>query len=108
MDFLHKAPSIPQRGLNHSRSFLVQASDNHKISSQGGDGADGDPPLGGRRAEYCELQITTNFSFLRGASHPDEIAFFINAILTIFIYSIFFRSYPDYETIAYRFVQQGG
>ncbi|RYZ26150.1 MAG: PHP domain-containing protein, partial [Chitinophagaceae bacterium] len=22
---------------------------------------------------YCELQITTNFSFLRGASHPDEM-----------------------------------
>ena len=22
---------------------------------------------------YCELQITTNFSFLRGASHPHEI-----------------------------------
>lgn len=22
---------------------------------------------------YCELQVTTNFSFLRGASHPEEI-----------------------------------
>ena len=22
---------------------------------------------------YCELQITTNFSFLRGASHPQEM-----------------------------------
>jgi error-prone DNA polymerase len=24
--------------------------------------------------EYTELQVTTNFSFLRGASHPDELA----------------------------------
>ncbi len=23
---------------------------------------------------YAELQITTNFSFLRGASHPEEMA----------------------------------
>ena len=23
--------------------------------------------------KYAELQITTNFSFLRGASHPDEL-----------------------------------
>ena len=23
---------------------------------------------------YTELQITTNFSFLRGASHPEELA----------------------------------
>ena len=23
--------------------------------------------------QYVELQITTNFSFLRGASHPDEL-----------------------------------
>ena len=25
---------------------------------------------------YAELQITTNFSFLRGASHADELAAF--------------------------------
>ncbi|MBC7936578.1 MAG: PHP domain-containing protein, partial [Rhizobacter sp.] len=23
---------------------------------------------------YTELQVTTNFSFLRGASHPEELA----------------------------------
>jgi error-prone DNA polymerase len=23
--------------------------------------------------EYCELQITSNFSFLEGASHPEEL-----------------------------------
>lgn len=27
----------------------------------------------GRSARYAELQVTTNFSFLRGASHPDEL-----------------------------------
>ena len=26
-----------------------------------------------RHAAYAELQVTTNFSFLRGASHPDEL-----------------------------------
>src|SRR6478672_6268428 len=25
--------------------------------------------------DYAELDVTTNFSFLRGASHPDEIVF---------------------------------
>src|SRR3954451_12180449 len=25
------------------------------------------------RAAYAELDVTTNFSFLRGASHPDEL-----------------------------------
>src|SRR3569833_184661 len=25
------------------------------------------------RMEYCELQVTSNFSFLRGASHPEEL-----------------------------------
>ncbi|WP_238533749.1 PHP domain-containing protein [Pedobacter agri] len=24
--------------------------------------------------EYTELQVTSNFSFLRGASHPEELA----------------------------------
>jgi len=28
-----------------------------------------------RPADYVELQVTTNFSFLRGASHPEELAF---------------------------------
>ena len=23
--------------------------------------------------DYAELQVTTNFSFLRGAAHPDEL-----------------------------------
>jgi len=30
-------------------------------------------PTTERVMRYCELQITTNFSFLRGASHPDEM-----------------------------------
>jgi error-prone DNA polymerase len=25
-------------------------------------------------AAYAELQVTTNFTFLRGASHPEEMA----------------------------------
>ena len=28
-----------------------------------------------RMTEYVELQVTTNFSFLRGASHPAELVF---------------------------------
>ncbi len=27
-----------------------------------------------RKPSYAELQVTSNFSFLRGASHPDELA----------------------------------
>ena len=26
------------------------------------------------KIDYAELQVTSNFSFLRGASHPDELA----------------------------------
>src|SRR5688500_12891730 len=29
--------------------------------------------LKGRNMEYTELQVTTNFSFLRGGSHPEEL-----------------------------------
>jgi error-prone DNA polymerase len=32
-----------------------------------------EPALRGRTPRYAELQVTTNFSFLRGASHPDEL-----------------------------------
>src|SRR5689334_21339998 len=32
-----------------------------------------EPALDGRAPRYAELQVTTNFSFLRGASHPDEL-----------------------------------
>src|SRR3712207_9434835 len=28
-----------------------------------------------RMTAYAELQVTTNFSFLRGASHPQELVF---------------------------------
>ena len=31
------------------------------------------PASGREKAAYVELQVTTNFSFLRGASHPDEL-----------------------------------
>lgn len=31
------------------------------------------PPSAGRAADYAELQVTSNFSFLRGASHPEEL-----------------------------------
>src|SRR6476646_1892090 len=38
-----------------------------------------DPPAEVARCpsgvEYAELDVTTNFSFLRGASHPDEMVF---------------------------------
>ena len=29
--------------------------------------------MGERKIEYAELQVTSNFSFLRGASHPEEM-----------------------------------
>src|SRR6201984_3371039 len=32
-----------------------------------------EPVLSERAPRYAELQVTTNFSFLRGASHPDEL-----------------------------------
>src|SRR5207253_982712 len=32
-----------------------------------------DPVLSERASRYAELQVTSNFSFLRGASHPDEL-----------------------------------
>src|SRR5271156_967012 len=32
-----------------------------------------EPVLSGRGPRYAELQVTTNFSFLRGAAHPDEL-----------------------------------
>ncbi len=32
-----------------------------------------EPVLSERGPRYAELQVTTNFSFLRGASHPDEL-----------------------------------
>src|SRR5580692_134022 len=32
-----------------------------------------EPVLSERPPRYAELQVTTNFSFLRGASHPDEL-----------------------------------
>jgi error-prone DNA polymerase len=32
------------------------------------------PPQGGGELAYAELQVTSNFSFLRGASHPEELA----------------------------------
>src|SRR5215207_1806715 len=40
-------------------------------------GAAIDPPKAVAACEhaYAELDVTTNFSFLRGASHPDEMVF---------------------------------
>jgi error-prone DNA polymerase len=40
-----------------------------KPRRKAGAGGRGDAPLGG----YAELQVTSNFSFLRGGSHPDEL-----------------------------------
>jgi len=34
----------------------------------------GSIPQGGGEFPYAELQVTSNFSFLRGASHPEELA----------------------------------
>src|SRR4051794_19898665 len=41
------------------------------------DGAKFDPPTEVTPGEhaYAELDVTTNFSFLRGASHPDELVY---------------------------------
>ena len=36
--------------------------------------------LPSRRLAYVELQVSSNFSFLRGASHPDELAFAAGAL----------------------------
>ena len=33
------------------------------------------PAAGVASADYAELEVTTNFSFLRGASHPDEMVY---------------------------------
>ena len=32
-------------------------------------------PRGRGQGDYAELEVTTNFSFLRGASHPDELVY---------------------------------
>src|SRR5262245_21419888 len=34
---------------------------------------DGPPPRAGPKIAYAELAVTSNFSFLRGASHPEEL-----------------------------------
>jgi error-prone DNA polymerase len=39
----------------------------------GGDGGGGALPPAATAPAYAELQITSNFTFLRGASHPDEL-----------------------------------
>src|SRR5262245_26477322 len=36
-------------------------------------GASAPASRSGRCASYVELQVTSNFSFLRGASHPEEL-----------------------------------
>jgi error-prone DNA polymerase len=41
--------------------------------SGGGAGRCRSKPGGACAPEYAELQVTSNFSFLRGASHPDEL-----------------------------------
>src|SRR4051812_30106423 len=33
------------------------------------------PPAARERLSYAELDVVTNFSFLRGASHPDELVY---------------------------------
>jgi error-prone DNA polymerase len=40
-------------------------------SMRGGSSRQASPPL----TPYAELDVTTNFSFLRGASHPDELVY---------------------------------
>ena len=93
MDFLHdgRPPQIPPvEGLRHTQPLLtndssyVLAFSTSEVGAllfpvggiEGGRevSAKGHSPTGGAGGgRYVELQITTNFSFLRGASHPDEL-----------------------------------
>src|SRR5687768_5690718 len=79
MDFLHdnQAPSgSPSGGETQTQPSLIGETEKRiKPLESGASVLDGLPTgkVGMGRASYVELQITTNFSFLRGASHPDEL-----------------------------------
>src|SRR5438045_3476029 len=63
-------PDLPPKGFDRLSRTI----------GTGGDALQGKgrtPVIGGNSpnpgADYAELQVTSNFSFLRGASHPDEL-----------------------------------
>ena len=59
-----RPPSLPARA---SQDSALQGSDDRSL-------------LPSRRIAYVELQVSSNFSFLRGASHPDELALSAGAL----------------------------
>ncbi|HEY0042362.1 MAG TPA: PHP domain-containing protein, partial [Flavisolibacter sp.] len=77
MGFLHEqtVPSCsPDGGVTHSQPTPAREKAQNIESLQSEErSVDGLPNGKVGMGRYLELQITTNFSFLRGASHPDEI-----------------------------------
>jgi error-prone DNA polymerase len=63
-------PELPPKGFGRLSRAIGTGGDgpanNERAPATGGNG-----PSSG--AGYAELQVTSNFSFLRGASHPDEL-----------------------------------
>lgn len=68
-------PTFPQQeeGLACTQPLLTQDSSCISASSTSEASAMLSPVGGIEGDRYVELQITTNFTFLRGASHPDEL-----------------------------------
>ena len=78
MDSLHKGrppQTPPAEGRSNAQPSLKQDADGNSkdISQSVVSATDGLPTRKVGMGCYSELQVTTNFSFLRGASHPDEL-----------------------------------
>ena len=78
MDFLLKGrpPQSPKGEVTTAQPLPVEEAVQDAAAVKSGLGAKAGLPLPGEGrdgGQYTELQITTNFSFLRGASHPDEL-----------------------------------
>jgi error-prone DNA polymerase len=78
MDFLLKGrpPQSPKGEVSTAQPLPVEEAVQDAAAVKSGLGEKGGLPLPGEGrdgCQYTELQITTNFSFLRGASHPDEL-----------------------------------
>src|SRR5881394_928880 len=54
---------------------VVPETTNNKLRSPHPEGSRPPTSVAACAAPYAELDVTTNFSFLRGASHPDELVF---------------------------------
>jgi error-prone DNA polymerase len=76
MDSLHKASLNPSGGgtsLSREGQLFKESAFFEGFSLSENCERMVPPSAGSGWAKYVELQITTNFSFLRGASHPDEL-----------------------------------